>query len=123
MSRARLLVVDDEPDIRDMIRNHFELREYQVSTAKDGAEGLDVAGRERPDVVIMDVKMPSLDGDQLLERLHAVIPGSKFIVLTAYQDDRIRDRVARIGCHAYLEKPASMKELQKVVESLTPSRG
>lgn len=122
MPKARLLVVDDEPDIRDMIRNHFELRDYHVTTAKDGAEGLRAAGKERPDVVIMDVKMPTLDGDELLEKLHTDLPSGKFIVLTAYQDDRIRDRVARIGCHAYLEKPVSMKELQKVVEDLSPAR-
>ncbi len=113
------MVVDDEKDVREMIRNHFELRGYEVITAGDGEEGIELAKTEKPRLVIMDVKMPKLDGDQMLERLHHILPNAQFIVFTAYQDKRIRERIESAGgCHAYYEKPVSILELQRKVEEL-----
>ncbi len=117
--KGKLMIVDDEKDVREMIRSHFELRQYKVFTAQDGQEGLQIAEQEKPQLVMMDIKMPRLDGDEMLARLHHVLPKTaKFIVVTAYNDQRIKDRVAKIGCDAYFEKPVSISELQKKVEEL-----
>lgn len=117
--KAKLMVVDDEQDVREMIRNHFTLRGYEVLTAKDGEEGVRVAEAGRPQIVMMDIKMPKLDGDQMLERLHILLPNSRFIVFTAYQNERIRERITNAGgCDAYFEKPVSIIELQRKVEEL-----
>jgi CheY-like chemotaxis protein len=116
-ARRTLLVVDDEAEVREMLAHHFSLRQYRVLTAPDGAEALRLALAEKPGVIVLDVKMRGMDGDVLLERLRSLLPQARLIVVTAYQDARIRERLAQIGFDAYFEKPVPILELQRKVES------
>lgn len=118
-SRIKLLVVDDEPAILEMIQSHFSLRGFQVITAEDGPEGLVLLEKERPDVVLLDLKMKKLDGNHFLRQMREKNLPAKVIVITGYQDESLRKEIGELGVDAFLEKPVSIVELQKKVYELT----
>lgn len=118
MSAPKLLVIDDELDILVMIRDYFSVRGYQVLTAPDGLSGLELLELERPEVVLLDLKMKQMDGDRfILEAKRKNIP-SKILVITGYQDEVLRERVEKMGIDAFLEKPVSILELQAKIQAL-----
>ena len=84
MRKTRLLTIDDEAEFSEMLKNYFTLRGYEVFTALRGVIGLDIMEKERPDVVLMDLKMPGVDGDQVLRRMRKVHPKGKAIMITAF---------------------------------------
>lgn len=115
----KLLVIDDEPEILELLRGHFSLRGYEVLTASDGSEGLSVLETERPDVILLDLKMKQVDGDRFLKEVRGRNLPGKILVITGYQDEALRDKVHRLGVDAFLEKPVSILELQKRIQELT----
>jgi DNA-binding response OmpR family regulator len=106
-----LLVVEDEPGITAFVRQGLEAAGYPVATASDGWEGLDLAQREDVRLVILDLGLPGLPGEQLLARLRQLRPALPVIVLTA--KDTVEDRVAGLeaGADDYVVKPFSFSEL------------
>ena len=118
-----LLVIDDEPDVRDMIRDHFGLRGYAVHTAPDGQAGIAAAQTVKPDVILLDLKMKVMDGDKAIPHLLQISPRPKIFVISAYQDDATREHVMALGIDGYYEKPVSILELQKAVEAVLKESG
>ncbi len=114
-ARIRLLVIDDEQGVLDMIREHFSFRGYEVMTASDGGEGVELCGAEKPDVILLDIKMKKMDGDEAIPHLRHCSPASKIFVVSAYQDESMIRRVRSLGIEAYFEKPVSIIELEKAV--------
>jgi DNA-binding response OmpR family regulator/DNA-binding CsgD family transcriptional regulator len=116
---GRVLVVDDEADIRELVRLNLELDGHTVYTAADGAEALELAVGEHPDVVVLDVMMPEKDGWQVLAEMKAamdpVIAQIPVIMLTARADDMDRIRGGIEGAIRYLTKPFSPNELRDEV--------
>lgn len=114
-----VLVVDDEADIRELVRLNLELDGHEVFTAADGAEALEFAVGEHPDVVVLDVMMPEKDGWQVLAEMKAsidpVIAHIPIIMLTARADDLDRIRGSIEGAIRYLTKPFSPTELRNEV--------
>jgi PAS domain S-box-containing protein len=115
MTESRVLVVDDEEGPREAIRMILKPR-YQVFTAGSGDEVLAVLPGLRPDVIFMDVKMPRMDGVQLLERVKAVDPGVEVVMITAYASLDTVQRAMRFGAMDYLVKPFAPRELQEAAE-------
>ena len=107
----RVLVVDDERQVRDAVERALELDGYDVAQAEDGYEALRQVGAEPPDVVVLDVSMPALDGLQVCRRLRAEGDRTPILMLTAR--DAIGDRVSGLdaGADDYLVKPFAMEEL------------
>ena len=104
----RVLVVDDEPDIREIARLSLErLAGWRVTTAASGEEGLQLASRERPDAVLLDVMMPGLDGPETARRLAAdpATAGIPVLLLTARARSSERDELAEEPVVAVLTKP------------------
>jgi two-component system alkaline phosphatase synthesis response regulator PhoP/two-component system response regulator VicR len=118
--RRRILVVDDEPNIRRLIELHLSGAGYQVLTACDGEEALAAVEGRRPDLIVLDVMMPGPDGFQVLETLKgdpetADIP---VLMLTAKDgDDQIRHGW-RTGADMYLTKPFNPEELRRVIDRM-----
>jgi len=116
-SRRKVLVVDDHADIRLMCRVNLQLEGYEVIEAADGQEGLDQIRSERPDVVLLDIMMPGIDGWQVLETVKGdpTLAGIPIVVLTArvQRDDEIRGWSA--GASEYLPKPFNPATLTQVV--------
>jgi DNA-binding response OmpR family regulator/DNA-binding CsgD family transcriptional regulator len=114
---ATVLVIDDEPDIRHLIRINLELDGYRVVLAADGAEGLEVVARRRPDVIVLDVMMPTIDGWEVLSRLKASndLATVPVVMLTVRADTMDRLRGGIEGAIRYLTKPFSPPQLRDAV--------
>ena len=110
-SRPRVLVVDDDRAVRDSLRRSLEFNGYDVVLAADGAEGLVAVGSHHPDVVVIDVMMPRLDGIETTRALRAAGNDVPILVLTAR--DAVGDRVEGLdaGADDYLTKPFALEEL------------
>ncbi len=110
-AEGRILVVDDEPGICDLLAVSLKFQGFAVQTAPDGAAGLDAARRIRPDAVILDVMMPGMDGVGLLRRLRADGIDAPVLFLTAKGE--VDDKVAALtlGADDYITKPFSLEEL------------
>ena len=110
MRRRRVLIVDDDPIIRKFVRANLEARDYETLMATDGAEALKVIERELPDLVILDIMMPNMDGFEVCRRLRewSQIP---IIILTARGE--ITDKVTCLenGADDYITKPFGVGEL------------
>jgi two-component system KDP operon response regulator KdpE len=109
-ARTRVLVVDDEAEVRNSVRRGLELLGYEVRAAADGAEGLAAAESWRPDVVLMDLAMPRLGGLSAIERLRAW-SSAPLIVLSVMGEERDKVRALELGADDYLTKPFGMQEL------------
>ncbi len=109
--RPRVLVVDDDRAVRDSLRRSLEFNGYDVSLAEDGAQALAGIGASNPDVVIMDVMMPRLDGVETTKALRSAGNDVPVLVLTAR--DAVGDRVEGLdaGADDYLTKPFALQEL------------
>ncbi len=120
MSGATVLVVDDDPVIQGLLRVNFEMEGYEVIVAGDGVEGLERARSERPDVVILDVMMPRMDGLEVARTLKgdpatAPIP----IVLLSAKAQQIDVRAGDVaGADDYVTKPFDPLDLLRRVEAL-----
>jgi PAS domain S-box-containing protein len=115
MSEPRVLVVDDEEGPREAIRMILKPH-YQVFTAGSGAEVLATLPGLHPDVIFMDVKMPRMDGVQLLERVKEADPQVEVVMITAYASLDTVQRAMRFGAMDYLVKPFAPKELEEAAE-------
>lgn len=118
---ALVLVVDDEPDIRELVRMNLELDGHTVVTAEDGPSGLEAVKRERPDVVLLDVMMPGFDGWEVLSRLKGTDGGepddTPVVMLTALAGEMDRIRGGIEGAVHYLTKPFGIEELRAQVRA------
>ncbi len=117
---TRVLVIDDEAAIRLLCRVNLEAEGLTVFEAADGRAGLERARQERPDVILLDVMMPGLDGWQVAEELVADerTSGIPIVFLTARADFRDRERGLEAGGIAYLTKPFNPVELAPLIEEL-----
>ncbi|MDB4349776.1 response regulator [Omnitrophica bacterium] len=117
MIKGKILTIDDEPDFVMLIKNYFSIRGYEVFTALRGVVGLEIVEKEKPNVIFVDLKLPGIDGDQILEQIQRIHPKAKTIMITAFKDDgQTRRRVLAAGVYAYFEKPiASFKDLENTV--------
>ena len=118
--KRRVLIVDDEPNI--VLSLEFLLRQqgYEVSVARDGEEALAAAEEKRPDLVVLDVMLPGLDGFEVCRRLreHPENAGLKILLLTARGREVERVRGLEEGADAYVRKPFSTRQLMKTVAEL-----
>ena len=122
MSDQRILVVDDDPDIRLLLRELLERRGYSLTEARDGNEALRVFFDERPDLVVLDVQMPGLDGWQTLERIRE-LSDVPIVMLTAKATELEKTRGLRAGADDYVTKPFGRQELLARVEGLLRRAG
>ena len=115
---ARLLVVDDEESLVDMLRDALRFAGYEVHVARRGFEALKVAGEVEPDLIILDVNLPDIDGFEICRRLRAEGSQVPVVFLTARDDrDDLRTGFTR-GGDDYLTKPFSLEELDLRVQAI-----
>ncbi|MGE3272089.1 MAG: response regulator [Chloroflexota bacterium] len=111
-----VLVVDDDPEIRDLVRWLLEDEGWTVETAADGRAALDQATRTRPALIVLDMGLPLLNGEEVARRLHDVYADPPPIVVVS-ADGRAGERAARIGAASFLHKPFNVEELAELVRS------
>ena len=116
---VRLLIVDDEEEIRNMLARHFMLMDYTVETAGNGREALDVLNSKRVDIVITDILMPEMNGIELLEYIHEDLPMVHAIVITGYVTLENALACMRLGARSFIFKP--IQDLTELEEAVTSS--
>ncbi|MEM1205645.1 MAG: response regulator [Acidobacteriota bacterium] len=116
---STILVVDDEASVRELVRDSLERRGHRVVLAVDGREGLEKFCRyiEEIQVVILDMAMPFLSGDELLREMRQIRPEVPAILCTGYNEQEARNRFADQGPYRYLKKPFRPKDLRGAVDS------
>ena len=115
----RVLIVDDDYEIVDSVRYALEAKGYQVLIARDGNQGLAMAEREDPDLVILDMMMPKRSGFLVLERLRRTRPVPlKVIMITANEGSRHKAYAEMLGVDDYIRKPFAMDRLMDSVHRL-----
>ena len=114
---ARILVVDDEPKIVQLVRDYLERSGFAVSTARDGREALMRAHSERPDLIVLDLGLPGLDGLEVTRRLRRD-SGVPIIMLTARHEETDKVVGLELGADDYVTKPFSPRELEARVRAV-----
>jgi CheY-like chemotaxis protein len=122
---ARILLVEDNPDNRDMLSRRLVRRGFELCFAADGAEAIERARADRPDLVLMDLSLPVIDGWEATRRLKAdpatrAIP---VIALTAHAMAGDRTRALEAGCDDYDTKPVDLPRLLEKMAALLPTDG
>jgi DNA-binding NarL/FixJ family response regulator len=120
----RVLVADDQRVVRDGLTMLVGLIDgvEVVGTAADGIEAVAGAQRERPDVVLMDLRMPQLDGAEATRQIRATLPETQVLVLTTYSDDESLFPALRAGARGYLTKDATAEEIEQAIRALAAGR-
>jgi len=122
---ARILLVEDQEMNRDMLSRRLKKRGYEVSIAVDGAEGVDKARSETPDLILMDMSLPVMDGWEATRTLKGdeatrAIP---VVALTAHAMSTDREKALEAGCDAYETKPVELPRLLETMQKLLDARG
>jgi len=116
----KILIVEDNPQNMRLIEMVLKARGYTLLKATDGEEALDVAMKERPGLIIMDVRLPKMSGLEVTKKLRELPAFSRtpIIGVTAYAMKGDRERVIESGCDAYLSKPINTRELPEVIAEM-----
>ena len=111
----RVLVVEDNDDAREMLRNLLSLLGHEVHEACDGAAGIEEARRVRPDAALIDIGLPGIDGYEVARRIRADVPGARLVAVTGYGQPEDRERALAAGFDVHLVKPVDPDQLQRLL--------
>ena len=118
--QPKVLVIDDEPNILQTLQDRLEMNDYEVLTATNGKEGLEKALDEQPDIILLDVIMPIMDGHEMLKELRKDERGQgiSVIMLTACSQSQDVVRAKASGIDDYIIKPFNLSELLEKIENI-----
>src|SRR5512140_276274 len=116
--RTRILIVDDEEIVRESLSAWLEQDGYNVQTAPDGETGLDRIRKERWSILLVDLKMPGIDGLQVLEEARKIQPDAAAVIMTAYATVDTAVSAMKIGAYDYLVKPFDPEELSLMIQKI-----
>jgi len=114
-SPGRILVVDDEPEVVTILTKYFADEGYVVDAAAHGGDALIAVSQYRPDVVVLDILMEGLDGVQVLERIRALDPAIRVIMISGSTDPELKPTAMAMGAFAYVSKPVALVQLHQAV--------
>ena len=115
---TRVLIIEDNPDLAYGLRNNLEIEGYEVEVAADGARGLERARAARPELVILDLMLPEMDGFRVLRAMRAEELSMPVLILTARGEEADKVRGLKLGADDYVTKPFGLLELLARVEAL-----
>ena len=120
---AKLLIIDDEQGIRSLLDTLLSRKGYAVVLADGGRKGLELFRRERPDVVVLDLKMPEMDGVTVLQQIRSLNPDQPVIILTGAGTPEREQQARALGVTEFVEKEFSLHRLGDALKRLlnTPS--
>ncbi|MFC2001467.1 response regulator [Chloroflexota bacterium] len=118
--KEKILIVEDNPQNMRLMAMTLRARDYTLLKATDGEEALDVATREQPDLILMDIQLPGLSGLEVTRRLKQMPEFSQIpiIALTAYAMKGDWEECIEAGCDAYLSKPVNTRELPRMITEM-----
>ncbi len=120
MNQIKTLLADDHTIVREGLRGLLAVDDgiEVVGEARDGREAVEMTKLHRPDVVVMDIAMPVLNGIEAARQIHALLPATKIIILSAHSDDAYIDRAIEIGAAGFLVKQTSAQILAKTIKKV-----
>ncbi len=120
--KIKLLIVDDEVDFLEALGERLEMREFQVRTVTSAVDALELCGAEKFDLALIDLKMPGMDGQELLARIKAEHHFLEVIILTGHGSLGSAVECAKLGAFSYLPKPYQLDELLMVLKDAYAER-
>ncbi|MDP3142699.1 MAG: response regulator [Candidatus Omnitrophota bacterium] len=112
---SKLLIVDDEQDIRDFAKSFFEKRKISCFTAANGREAITLTKNENPDLILLDIRMEEANGLDVLEKIREFNQTVKVIMVSGVEEKEALDKAKALGALAYIHKPLILEELEKIV--------
>ncbi|RUA19101.1 MAG: response regulator [Flavobacteriia bacterium] len=116
----KILIVDDEPNIVMSLEYAFKKKDFGVFIARDGTEALEISERERPDLILLDIMMPQMDGYETLKRIrqNTNLEHTKVVFLSAKSKEKDIEKGLKMGADGYMTKPFSIKKIISDVEEM-----
>ena len=117
---SKILVVEDSPMIQEILVERLRLRNFDVVAANDGQEGIEVAQKEQPDLILMDISLPNMDGWQATQKIRTIdaLKNTPIIALTAHALIEDRNKSLAIGCNDFETKPINFSQLVLKINAL-----
>lgn len=116
-----VLIVDDQPGIRFLLEELFKKEEYNTESAENGGEALRKVQGHQPDCILLDMKMPGIDGIEVLKQIKKDWPAIPVIMMTAYGELELTEKALDLGAERYFTKPFDIFEVRDAVNSLFAS--
>ena len=116
MEKIKILLVDDEKEFVETLSERIRMREHKSDVALDGEEALKQMDDDLPDVVVLDLKMPGIDGMEVLRRIRKAYPNVQVIMLTGHGSDKDEKEARKLGAFEYLQKPVEIETLMKKIK-------
>ena len=113
--RSKLLIVDDEVEICDFLKMFFEERDFDVEVAYNGIDALQKTASFQPSAILLDIKIPGIDGLEVLKRVKAQYPAIRVLMVTALETNEKINEALRLGADNYITKPLSLEYLENDV--------
>ena len=113
---VKLLIVDDEPKIRWMLTACLESPDLEIAAASSGSEALTIISQAHPQLMILDVKMPGMDGLEVLRQVRVTTPQIGVLFLTGYDDDAIEQQASQLGALGVIHKPLVFSEIRQTIQ-------
>jgi len=115
----KILIVDDEIDVCDFVKHFFEERNFRVFTALNGSDALRIVKKDKPQLVLLDMRMKDKDGIETLKDIRTVDKKVKVVMVTAISDKDKMDEAAKLGAAKYITKPLVLEDLEATVIEYT----
>jgi two-component system response regulator CpxR len=112
-----VLLVDDEREFADTLCERLKIRDVNAAAVYGGEQAMLSISRQQPHIVVLDLRMPDMDGMEVLQKIRAGYPQVQVIVLTGHGSDKERSQCLELGAFAFMHKPVKIEELSKVVHS------
>jgi len=117
--KIKILVVDDEADARDLFKDLFSRKNYDVESASGGIEAIEMVDKVNPDAVLLDIRMPVMDGIEVLSKLKQKKPDLPVVMLTAYgYDDNLINKALESGASGYISKNLPLAQIVHTFQTL-----
>lgn len=116
MEKLQVLLVDDEQEFITALSERLQIRGIDARLAFDGEQALRLLQDQEPDMMVLDLKMPGIDGMEVLRRVVRSHPGIRVVMLTGHGSEKDRQEAMRIGAYAYLQKPVQLGELMEIIK-------
>ncbi|MDA7025369.1 response regulator [Bacillus sp. CLL-7-23] len=116
----KILIVDDQYGIRVLLNEVFNKEGYTTFQAANGLQALDIVGRERPDLVLLDMKIPGMDGIEILKRMKVIDDQIRVIIMTAYGELDMIQESKELGALTHFAKPFDIDEIREAVKVYLP---
>ncbi len=113
----KILICEDEKEVRDLLKGVLLKHKYKVDIAADGKEAIDKTKKIQPDLVLLDIRMPKIDGLEVAKRIRKFNPAVKIIFLTGYQSPELTKEAAKYDIFDYIVKSSSVKDTLKIVQA------